>query len=148
MADRRFVFGEDLDGVCADFYRGLRPIAAEWLGVDIGTLPERVSYGLSEWGVKKAPGGYDALHRFAVTQRELFRILPPMNWEAADRLRGGGGPTNGHNNHGKGAADQTHSFFLYPTGQRVNGPKGQRAKGPKGNKPYSGYHTSKLRDTV
>ena len=75
---RRFVLGVDLDGVCADFYRGLRPIAAEWLGVDAATLPERVSWGLPEWGIDKAPGGYEALHRFAVTQRELFRILPPM----------------------------------------------------------------------
>ena len=78
MADRRFVFGVYLDGVCADFYRGLRPIAAEWLGVDVESLPERVSWGLPEWGVDKSPGGYDALHRFAVTQRDLFRVLPPM----------------------------------------------------------------------
>ena len=33
MTDRSFVFGVDLDGVVADFYGGLRPIAAEWLGV-------------------------------------------------------------------------------------------------------------------
>ena len=78
MTDRRFVFGVDLDGVCADFYTGLRPIAAEWLGVDVNTLPERVSWGLPEWGIDKVPGGYEALHRFAVTQRELFRQLPPM----------------------------------------------------------------------
>jgi 5'(3')-deoxyribonucleotidase len=78
MADRRFVFGVDLDGVCADYYRGLRPIAAEWLGVDVKSLPERVSWGLPEWGIDKAPGGYDALHRFAVTQRDLFRVLAPM----------------------------------------------------------------------
>ncbi len=77
-AERRFVFGVDLDGVCADFYRGLRPIAAEWLGVDVATLPERITWGLPEWGIDKAPGGYEALHRFAVTQRELFRVLPPM----------------------------------------------------------------------
>src|ERR1051325_7912983 len=76
--DRRFVLGVDLDGVCADFYRGLRPIAAEWLGVDAATLPERVTWGLPEWGIDKAPGGYQALHRFAVTQRQLFRDLPPM----------------------------------------------------------------------
>ena len=75
---RRFVFGVDLDGVCADFYAGLRPIAAEWLGVDVSTLPERVSWGLPEWGVNTAPGGYEALHKFAVIQRELFRRLPPM----------------------------------------------------------------------
>jgi hypothetical protein len=75
---RRFVFGVDLDGCAADFYRGLRPIAAEWLGVDLSTLPQRVSWGLPEWSIDKAPGGYEALHRFAVTQRDLFRVLPPM----------------------------------------------------------------------
>ena len=75
---RRFVLAVDLDGVCADFYGGLKPIAAEWLGVDVRTLPDRVSWTLPEWGVDVAPGGYDALHRFAVTQRELFRRLPPM----------------------------------------------------------------------
>jgi hypothetical protein len=78
MSDRSFVFGVDLDGVVADFYGGLRPIAAEWLGVDLSTLPERVSWGLVEWGVDQAPGGYDALHKFAVMQRELFLALPPM----------------------------------------------------------------------
>jgi 5'(3')-deoxyribonucleotidase len=78
MSDRSFVFGVDLDGVVADFYGGLRPIAAEWLGVDVATLPEWVSWGLSEWGVDRAPGGYERLHRFAVTQRELFLSMPPM----------------------------------------------------------------------
>lgn len=76
--ERRFVLGVDLDGVCADFYGGLKPVAAEWLGVDVALLPDRVSWTLPEWGVDRAPGGYDALHRFAVTQRELFRRLPPM----------------------------------------------------------------------
>jgi 5'(3')-deoxyribonucleotidase len=46
--------------------------------VDIATLPERVSWGLGEWGVEQAPGGYERLHRFAVTQRELFLKMPPM----------------------------------------------------------------------
>jgi 5'(3')-deoxyribonucleotidase len=78
-SNHRFVLGVDLDGVCADFYGGLRPIAAEWLGVNVASLPERVTWGLPEWGVDKAPGGYEALHRFAVTQRELFRVLPPMS---------------------------------------------------------------------
>jgi 5'(3')-deoxyribonucleotidase len=84
--ERRFVLGVDLDGVCADFYGGLKPVAAEWLGVDLATLPDRVSWTLPEWGVDRAPGGYDALHRFAVTQRELFKRLPPMPG-AAQALR-------------------------------------------------------------
>jgi 5'(3')-deoxyribonucleotidase len=78
MSDRAFVFGVGLDGVVADFYAGLRPIAAEWLGVDVDTLPTRVSWGLKEWGIDRAPGGYEALHKFAVMQRELFLKLPPM----------------------------------------------------------------------
>jgi len=78
MVKRKFVFGVDLDGTCADFYGGLRPIAAEWLGASIDSLPERVSWTLPEWGVDKAPGGYEALHKFAVTQRNLFRNLKPM----------------------------------------------------------------------
>lgn len=86
MPERAFVFGVDLDGVVADFYAGLRPIAAEWLGVDLATLPERVSWGLVEWGVDEAPGGYDKLHRFAVTQRELFLNVPPIRG-AAQTLR-------------------------------------------------------------
>jgi len=79
MSPSRFVLGVDLDGVCADFYRGLRPIAAEWLGVPLSSLPEEVSYGLVEWGIDEAPGGYAALHRFAITQRNLFRELRPMD---------------------------------------------------------------------
>jgi hypothetical protein len=38
----QFVLGVDLDGVVADFYGGLRVMAAEFLGVPIETLPEKV----------------------------------------------------------------------------------------------------------
>jgi hypothetical protein len=73
-----FVLGVDLDGTCADFYGGLRPIAAEWLGVDVSSLTMEVSWNLPEWGVAAAPGGYKKLHQFAVTQRDLFRVLQPF----------------------------------------------------------------------
>jgi 5'(3')-deoxyribonucleotidase len=73
----RFVLGVDLDGVVADFYGRLRMIAAEYLGVPIETLPEKVRYGLPEWKLSRA-GGYEALHRFAVTQRDLFKQLDPL----------------------------------------------------------------------
>ena len=72
------VLGVDLDGVVADFYDGLRIIAAEWLDVPIETLSRNVSFGLSEWSVDRAPGGYEALHRFAITQRQLFKQLKPI----------------------------------------------------------------------
>ncbi|GMW06114.1 MAG: 5'-nucleotidase [Gammaproteobacteria bacterium] len=76
-ANSQFVLGVDLDGVVADFARGLRPIAAEWLGVHASTLTEEISYGFPEWGLDRA-GGYDALHRFAVKERELFARLAPI----------------------------------------------------------------------
>lgn len=81
-----FVFGVDLDGTVADFYGGLRPIAAEWLGRSVESLPLEVSWGLPEWGIPSAPGGYLDLHKFAVTQRELFRRLVPFP-DAAPVLR-------------------------------------------------------------
>lgn len=74
-AHRNKVIGVDLDGVCADFYGRMREIAAEWFERPIGELPEAVSYGMSEWGVVDTDQ-YDSLHRFAVTQRELFGTMP------------------------------------------------------------------------
>jgi 5'(3')-deoxyribonucleotidase len=76
-SNRQFVLGVDLDGVVADFVRGLRPIAAEWLGVPEQSLTEEITYGFPEWDLERA-GGYDALHRFAVKERELFARLPPI----------------------------------------------------------------------
>jgi 5'(3')-deoxyribonucleotidase len=76
MPDAKFVLGVDLDGVVADFYGGLRRVAAEWLDVPMEKLPTQVTYGLPEWKLNEAPGGYEALHRFAVTQRNLFKELP------------------------------------------------------------------------
>lgn len=77
MSHRRFVLGVDLDGVCADFYRAFRPIVAEWFDVAPESLTTNVTYGLSEWGIT-SPGVYEQVHRFAVTQRELFRRLEPI----------------------------------------------------------------------
>lgn len=87
MSTRKaFVFGVDLDGTVADFYGGLRPIAAEWLGKREEELTLEVSWGLPEWGVADAPGGYLDLHKFAVTQRGLFERLLPFPG-AAQALR-------------------------------------------------------------
>lgn len=69
------IFGVDLDGVCADFYGRMREIAAEWFEQRVEDLSEEVSYGLPEWGVRNEDE-YESLHRFAVTQRELFKTTP------------------------------------------------------------------------
>lgn len=73
---RPFVLGVDLDGVCADFYGSMREIAAEWLGRQEADLPRDVGYGLEEWGINQRE--YRKLHRFAVTQRNLFRRMQPI----------------------------------------------------------------------
>jgi 5'(3')-deoxyribonucleotidase len=69
------VLGVDLDGVCADFYGKMREIAAEWFEKRIEDLTPDVSYGLPEWGIKST-AEYQSLHRFAVTQRDLFKVVP------------------------------------------------------------------------
>ncbi|MDR2047971.1 MAG: 5'-nucleotidase [Treponema sp.] len=77
MDESSFILGVDLDGVVGDFYGMMRKIAAEWLNKPAEALTENVSYGLEEWGIAEY-GGYDRLHRFAVTQRNLFRDMPPI----------------------------------------------------------------------
>lgn len=71
----QIVMGVDLDGVCANFSRRMREIAAEWFERALEKLTEEVAYGLKEWGIF-APAQYDSLHRFAVTQREQFKTIP------------------------------------------------------------------------
>lgn len=82
MARREFVFGVDLDGVVADFIGGMKPIAADWLGVAPDDLTDNVSYGFGEWklGGKR---GYEDLHRYAVKEKKLFENLEPISGAAA-----------------------------------------------------------------
>ncbi|OIR05329.1 5' nucleotidase, deoxy (pyrimidine), cytosolic type C protein [mine drainage metagenome] len=87
---RSFIFGVDLDGVVMDFYGGLRPIAATWLGRPVESLSEEFTYGLKEWGLLDRAEGYDlsyeALHRHAINQHELFLSGAPISG-AAFQLR-------------------------------------------------------------
>ncbi|GMO38373.1 MAG: 5'-nucleotidase [Termitinemataceae bacterium] len=77
MDNSEFIFGVDLDGVVGDFYTELHKIAAEWLDKPAESLTTDVDFGLSEWDID-AYGGYERLHRFAVTQRDLFLNMPPI----------------------------------------------------------------------
>jgi len=72
-----FIFGVDLDGVVGDFYGAVRNIAADWLNKPVETLTPEVSFGLTEWGLDEY-GGYDRLHRYAITQRNLFLNMEPI----------------------------------------------------------------------
>ncbi|MDR2702237.1 MAG: 5'-nucleotidase [Spirochaetaceae bacterium] len=85
MDESNFILGVDLDGVVGDFYSALRKIAAEWLSKPEEVLTRNVSYGLDEWDIAEY-GGYDRLHRFAVTQRNLFRDMLPIK-DAPGTLR-------------------------------------------------------------
>jgi len=75
--ENSFILGVDLDGVVGDFYGAMRKIAAEWLDKPLESLTTDVSFGLEEWGLAEF-GGYERLHRFAVTQRNLFRDMEPI----------------------------------------------------------------------
>jgi 5'(3')-deoxyribonucleotidase len=77
MNESSFILGVDLDGVVGDFYGAMRIIAAEWINKPVSELTEDVAYGLDEWGIAEY-GGYERLHRFAVTQRNLFRDMKPI----------------------------------------------------------------------
>ena len=75
MSLEGIIIGVDLDGVCSDFYGRMREIAAEWFERPLDELTTDVSYELREWGIEK-PDQYESLHRFAVTQRQLFETSP------------------------------------------------------------------------
>jgi len=77
MDESSFILGVDLDGVVGDFYGAMRKIAAAWLDKPLEALTTEVTYGLEEWGLAEY-GGYERLHRFAVTQRNLFRDMEPI----------------------------------------------------------------------
>ena len=77
MDESSFILGVDLDGVVGDFYGAMRKIAAGWLNKPLDSLTTEVTYGLDEWGLAEY-GGYERLHRFAVTQRSLFRDMEPI----------------------------------------------------------------------
>ena len=79
-AECGYIPGVDLNGVVADYYRYMRTVMAEWRGVDFQRPRRRGHLELNEWGLR--PGEYDELHRFAVTQRQLFREMDPIDGAA------------------------------------------------------------------
>ena len=80
MADQvqeKFVLGLDLDGCVADFVGRMRGIYAEWSGKELDSLSKEPSYLFPEWGIS-GKDEYDRLHRFAVTQKNLFESMEPI----------------------------------------------------------------------
>lgn len=72
-----FVFGVDLDGVCADYTAAFAAVVAEEKGCAVADLPTGRSWDFREWGVD-ALGGFERLHRLAVLEKRMFRTMPML----------------------------------------------------------------------
>jgi len=76
IAQNSFVLGLDLDGCVADFVGHMREVFSDWSGQPKKDIEEFPTYGIPEW--KLLDGEYDRLHRFAVTQKNLFGGVKPI----------------------------------------------------------------------
>ncbi len=72
-----FVFGVDLDGVCADYTDGFRQVVAADRGIDPDDLPIGRSWGFEEWGLDGPE--FERLHRLAVAEKRMLRTLRPLD---------------------------------------------------------------------
>jgi 5'(3')-deoxyribonucleotidase len=75
-AQDSFVLGLDLDGCVVDFVGSMREVFAEWSGKNIRKIEKKPTYGMKEWGL--VDGEYERLHRYAVTQKNLFAEVKPI----------------------------------------------------------------------
>jgi len=83
MVSGSFVFGVDLDGVCADYTEGFRQVVAADRGIDPEELPIGRSWGFDEWNLDNAE--FERLHQKAVAEHRMLRHLPVME-DCADVL--------------------------------------------------------------
>ena len=83
MSDATFVFGVDLDGVCADYTAGFREVVAADRGIAPSDLPVERSWGFEEWGIDH--DDFERLHRIAVADKRMLRNLPSFD-QCADVL--------------------------------------------------------------
>ena len=60
-----FIFGVDLDGVCADYTEAFAAVVAAEKGCRSDDLPRARSWSFEEWGIEEL-GGFERLHRIAV----------------------------------------------------------------------------------
>jgi 5'(3')-deoxyribonucleotidase len=78
-----FIFGVDLDGVCADYSIGFRDFVADERGVDPESLPLERSWDFREWDLDVPE--FERLHHKAVSEARMLRHLPVIDG-AADAL--------------------------------------------------------------
>jgi 5'(3')-deoxyribonucleotidase len=77
-ADRTFVLGVDLDGVCADYTTAFAGVVADEKGCRPDELPTERGWDFHEWGLEDL-GGFERLHRMAVLERRIFRDMPMID---------------------------------------------------------------------
>jgi len=68
-----FVFGVDLDGVCADYMTGFAKFVSKELKVEESSLPEITEWGYHQWGLDDEE--FTKLH-FKAVKQHLHRDLP------------------------------------------------------------------------
>ncbi|MCB1011048.1 MAG: hypothetical protein R2714_15780 [Microthrixaceae bacterium] len=71
-----FIFGVDLDGVCADYNEAFRLAVARHRGIDPAELTTEVTWDFAEWGLDRE--GFLEHHARAVAEDGLFRHAPPI----------------------------------------------------------------------
>lgn len=71
-----FVFGVDLDGVCADYNAAFRTAVARHRGIDESELTTEVTWDFAEWGLDRE--GFLEHHRRSVLEDHIFATMPPM----------------------------------------------------------------------
>ena len=74
MADLdAFIFGVDLDGVCADYTLGLQGSVSAHTGRPRTDFPIERDWDFTQWGF--GPGDFEYHHRRAVATERMFRTL-------------------------------------------------------------------------
>jgi 5'-nucleotidase len=81
-----YVLGVDLDGVCADYTRAFRQLAAEDLGIDEEDLGPQTDWEFDRcgWGIRDR-NHFMELHRRGVLERRLFANMDEIDG-ASDTL--------------------------------------------------------------
>lgn len=80
-----FVFGVDLDGVCANYTLAFRDFCAAQLGRDPQELPLQRTWGFEEWGLDNET--YEQLHKAAVTDERILAKLDVIEGAAESLWR-------------------------------------------------------------
>ncbi len=80
QADRPYVLGVDLDGVCGDYTAAFRTVVALETGVKEESLPTLRSWDFKEWGL--TPDDFERLHQLAVAEHRILRSMPVIEGAA------------------------------------------------------------------